>query len=192
VVLMDMRMPELDGHEATRRLKANPATKDIPVIAVTASSFRDQEERARAICDGFIRKPFNRAELVAVLKRFLKPAAFSSPGSATPAGTESAATDAGSAKLPSDWPAMIEQLRAEQAGEWAELCQTLELEPVEALGLRLQALGERHGAGQLQRYGQALFEQAQRFDLDQLPRTLQSFPAVIEQLAARATAAPTP
>ena len=71
---MDMRMPELDGHEATKRLKANPALKHIPVIAVTASSFREEEARARKICDGFIRKPFNRAELIAELKRFLKPA----------------------------------------------------------------------------------------------------------------------
>jgi CheY-like chemotaxis protein len=75
VILMDMRMPELDGHETTKRLKAHPALKDIPVIAVTASSFREEEARARKICDGFIRKPFNRAELVAELQRFLKPAA---------------------------------------------------------------------------------------------------------------------
>ena len=65
VILMDMRMPELDGYETTRRLKANAALKHIPVIAVTASSFREEEARARRICDGFIRKPFNRAELIA-------------------------------------------------------------------------------------------------------------------------------
>src|SRR5437763_10509638 len=71
---MDMRMPELDGYQATTRLKANPGLKDIPVIAVTASSFREEEARARKACDGFIRKPFNRAELIAELTRFLKPA----------------------------------------------------------------------------------------------------------------------
>src|SRR6185369_3652570 len=75
VILMDMRMPELDGYAATMRLKANAALKEIPVIAVTASSFREEEARARKACDGFIRKPFNRAELIAELKRFLKPAA---------------------------------------------------------------------------------------------------------------------
>ena len=47
VILMDMRMPELDGHEATKRLKANPESKHIPVIAVTASSFREEEARAK-------------------------------------------------------------------------------------------------------------------------------------------------
>src|SRR5260221_13541407 len=79
VILMDMRMPELDGHETTKRLKANPVLKHIPVIAVTASSFREEEAKARKICDGFIRKPFNRAELIAELRRFLKPAGLRPP-----------------------------------------------------------------------------------------------------------------
>src|SRR5213596_3071499 len=74
VILMDMRMPDLDGYEATAQLKANTALKYIPVIAVTASSFREEEARARKVCEGFVRKPFNRAELIAELKRFLKPA----------------------------------------------------------------------------------------------------------------------
>ena len=82
VILMDMRMPELDGHATTQRLKANPALQHIPVIAVTASSFREEEARARKICDGFIRKPFNRAELIAELKRFLKPASRHEPAPA--------------------------------------------------------------------------------------------------------------
>jgi len=43
---------------------------------VTASSFREEEARARTVCEGFIRKPFNRAELIAELRRFLKPARF--------------------------------------------------------------------------------------------------------------------
>ena len=52
VILMDMRMPDLSGCEATAQLKANPALKHIPVIAVTASSFREEEARARKVCEG--------------------------------------------------------------------------------------------------------------------------------------------
>src|SRR5512140_550376 len=69
---MDMRMPGPAGYPATTRLKGNAALKDIPVIAVTASSFREEEARARKVCDGFIRKPFNRAELIAELRKFLR------------------------------------------------------------------------------------------------------------------------
>src|SRR5262249_39921862 len=128
VILMDMRMPEMDGYAATKELKANAALKDIPVIAVTASSFREEEARARRACDGFIRKPFNRSELIAELKRFLKPAApFKVPAAAVvsaPPGGET--LDAVSADVLAKWPELVTRLRAEQDGAWPELCQTLE------------------------------------------------------------------
>ena len=73
VILMDMRMPELDGHETTKRLKANATWKHIPVIAVTASSFREEEAKARRICDGFIRKPFRVGDLIQTLRSVLSP-----------------------------------------------------------------------------------------------------------------------
>src|SRR5260221_13030477 len=76
---MDMRMPDMNGYEATAKIKANEALKHIPVIAVTASSFREEEARARKVCEGFIRKPFNRADLIVELKRFLKPARSAKP-----------------------------------------------------------------------------------------------------------------
>ncbi|HSH16378.1 MAG TPA: ATP-binding protein, partial [Verrucomicrobiae bacterium] len=92
VILMDMRMPELDGYQATKQLKAKEELKHIPVIAVTASSFREEEARARKTCDGFIRKPFNRAELIAELKRFLKLAKESSDASQKAASSTSEAS----------------------------------------------------------------------------------------------------
>jgi CheY-like chemotaxis protein len=187
VILIDMRMPELDGHETTKRLKANPALRHIPVIAVTASSFREEEAKARRICDGFIRKPFNRAELIGELKRFLKlgeksdtqrfmaaqPRPVAEAPSAAPVGT------------PDRWPELVLKLRAEQSGVWSELCQTLELTPVEEFATRLRSLGESYAAPSLQRYGKELFNQAQQFDLDRMPKSLEAFPQLIEHLAAQ-------
>jgi CheY-like chemotaxis protein len=58
-ILMDLSLPRLDGWEATRRLKANPATCDIPVIAFTAHTLPSDIERARAAgCATVIAKPF--------------------------------------------------------------------------------------------------------------------------------------
>src|SRR5215212_7264779 len=58
-ILMDLSLPQLDGWEATRRLKANPATSDIPVIAFTAHILPSDLERARAAgCATVIAKPF--------------------------------------------------------------------------------------------------------------------------------------
>ena len=58
VVLMDIQLPDMDGLEATRQLRADPRTRDIPVIAVTAYAMRGDEETMReAGCDGYITKP---------------------------------------------------------------------------------------------------------------------------------------
>jgi two-component system cell cycle response regulator DivK len=60
LILMDLQMAGVDGWEATRRLKADPTTKDIIVVAVTAHAMQPDEAIARqAGCDGFIAKPFD-------------------------------------------------------------------------------------------------------------------------------------
>ncbi len=72
LILMDLKMPVMDGYEATRRIKVDEGLRSIPVIAVSASAFMENEARAReAGCDGFIRKPFNEQELMTELGRFL-------------------------------------------------------------------------------------------------------------------------
>jgi two-component system cell cycle response regulator DivK len=66
LILMDLQLPGMDGFEATRRLKANSATRDIPVLAVTAYAMRDDREMARAAgCAGFITKPIDKTAFLA-------------------------------------------------------------------------------------------------------------------------------
>lgn len=85
LVLMDLALPKLDGWEATRRLKSDPATARIPVIALTGHALAGHAERAReAGCDSFITKPCVPDELVAEISRVL---GISSPSAhQTPAG----------------------------------------------------------------------------------------------------------
>ena len=181
---MDMRMPELDGAEATKRLKANPALKHIPVIAVTASSFREEEARARKICDGFIRKPYNRAELIAELKRFLKTAAAPK----TPAVPEpsSAAVAAASAPAPSEAvarrPSLVAMLREQEQTVWPRLCKTLATGEIEGFAQGLRRWAEQGHWPSLRSYAETLEQQVQEFDFSRLPQTLQRFPEVIEAL----------
>lgn len=72
LVLMDMRLPVLDGYAATRRLKSTPAGKKIPVIAVSASAFEEERNDILATgADEFISKPFRECELFASIKQLL-------------------------------------------------------------------------------------------------------------------------
>ena len=68
-ILMDMSLPELDGWEATRRLKDAPSTRGIPVIALTAHAMSDDRDRALAAgCDDYETKPIELGRLVAKLE----------------------------------------------------------------------------------------------------------------------------
>lgn len=72
IILMDMSLPGIDGWEATRRVKANPATRGIPVIALTAHAMRD--DRAKALgagCDDFDTKPVDLPRLLAKINQLL-------------------------------------------------------------------------------------------------------------------------
>ena len=65
LILMDIQLSGMDGLEATRRLKADPATRDIPVVAVTAYAMPGDREKALAAgCAGYITKPIDTATFV--------------------------------------------------------------------------------------------------------------------------------
>jgi two-component system cell cycle response regulator/two-component system cell cycle response regulator DivK len=72
LILMDLRLPGIDGLETTQILKHNPLTKDIPVWAITAYAMNGDEERARAAgCCEYITKPVRTLELANRLRAFL-------------------------------------------------------------------------------------------------------------------------
>ncbi len=71
LILMDLALPRLDGWEATRQLKSDPATRTIPVVALTAVAMRGDEEEARAAgCDDYITKPARPAIIREVVRKY--------------------------------------------------------------------------------------------------------------------------
>ncbi|MFZ5478371.1 MAG: response regulator [Myxococcota bacterium] len=75
LVLMDLGLPGMDGLELTRRIKADPATRALPVVAVTARVMQGDEERARlAGCDAYVPKPVDTRALRALVRSFVPPA----------------------------------------------------------------------------------------------------------------------
>src|SRR6185312_4306499 len=72
LILMDIQMPVMDGYEATRRIKADPALASIPVIAVTSYALSGDEQKARdAGCDGYIAKPYSPRQMLAKVREIL-------------------------------------------------------------------------------------------------------------------------
>jgi len=93
LILLDMRMPVLDGYQAAALLKQDPELRDIPVVAVTASVMEDDMARLGSNCDGYLRKPLSRADLIRCTMRFLPhtlAGAEPGPAAARPAGSAAA------------------------------------------------------------------------------------------------------
>ena len=72
LILMDIQLPIMDGYEATRRIKADPALRSIPIIAVTSYALSGEEKKARAAgCDDYVPKPYSPRQLLAKIRQYL-------------------------------------------------------------------------------------------------------------------------
>jgi two-component system cell cycle response regulator DivK len=72
LILIDIQLPGIDGYEATRRIKADPALRDIPIIAVTSYALSGDDAQALAAgCDAYVAKPFSPRALLAKVREYL-------------------------------------------------------------------------------------------------------------------------
>jgi len=72
LILMDLQLPLLDGYEATRRIKADPALHAIPIIVVTSYALSDDEGKAKAAgCDAYVAKPYSPRALLAKIREYV-------------------------------------------------------------------------------------------------------------------------
>ena len=73
LILVDIRLPVMDGYEVTRQLRGLPEFKDVPIIAFTAYAMKEDKEKAlKAGCDAYIAKPIIPEEFIKVVNGYLK------------------------------------------------------------------------------------------------------------------------
>lgn len=116
-VLMDTQMPELDGLEATRRLRRDPALASLPVIACSAGVYSEDRAKVRACgANGFVVKPVDIEQLVTTMAHWALPNVL--PSRAAPTAATRAMPETAKAPLakPDDWPGIagIDRVQAEQ------------------------------------------------------------------------------
>ncbi|MFC6669963.1 response regulator [Marinobacterium aestuariivivens] len=182
LVLMDMRMPLMNGYEATRQLKQDDSTRAIPVIALTASAMEQDAREIGLICDGYLRKPVSQQALVIQLGRFL----VHSVVAETPAPEETrpwpdkALNDTQKQRLTE----LLPRLRALQS-DCDTLCRTMSINDIEAFAQQMRTLASDYDYPPLEAWGRQLAEQSGLFDLDGITATLNSFGEQCRALEAR-------
>ncbi len=139
LILMDMRMPKLDGYDTTRRIKAHETGPNTVIIALTASTFEEERANILAVgCDDYLRKPVAPAVLLDKLSEHLSlDYVYENPAEISRAPSSSPQADAllfGLRQMPKDWTGELEQAAISADAEWiATLSATI---PADHIDLR--------------------------------------------------------
>ena len=167
VILMDIRMPIMDGYETTRILKSNPNTANIPIIALTASAIDKHCEQF----DSYLCKPINISELFNELSRYLQ-------------YTKNIQTS--NSYLPDrqniiDITILISKLEQMQP-ILQELTKVIEIDAIEKFANQIIVLGNTHNYKCLLNYAAQLIEFSKSFDIVNIENILADFPNLLKNI----------
>jgi PAS domain S-box-containing protein len=181
LILMDIKMPEMDGYEATKHLKDNPKTTDIPIIALTASVALNEKAKIEAHgFDGYLAKPVKISELLSELSHYLKctkKAYADEPQVAT--------TEADSILNPediADLPKLINKLKQEVIPLWKKASVIMEMGIIAELAEKIIELGKEYNIPVFVSYGEPLLESTQTFDIAYIQKARKEFPVLVKPL----------
>ncbi len=182
VVLMDIRMPEMDGRTALQEIHRTPGTELLPVIAVTASSMVDDEHMLRQSFAGYVRKPFTRQMLFHELAAFL-------PRCPERSAAPRVAPEIHRPDTPSLfelWPDLVQSLRYLEAVTWPAIRSSGAVSDVKSFAHQLLSLAQSRGCPPLRHYADALSQDADDYALSRIEKHLSDFPTLIKSIAERA------
>ncbi len=186
IVLLDMKMPRMNGLEATGVLKADPDVSAIPIVAITASAMEAEREQMEALVDGYLTKPVGKVDLVTELMRFL-PHELSTPVAETGPEQDAAATGELAIDLsPAQAADLLPDLR-ELVETCDDLSTTLSMDEIAQVGEKVRELGEGAGVTALVAWGDELAAKASLFDIDALGPLLSDFAGIVAQIESVAT-----
>jgi signal transduction histidine kinase/DNA-binding response OmpR family regulator len=185
LILMDVRMPRLDGRGALKKLRDLPQFNNTPVIAVTASSMREEEIELRRQFDGYVRKPISVEALAAEIIRVL-----GSRFSTKPVGQNvSADTPRNSAIPAATLDDLNTGLQIVHLHAWKQASTSLAHRDVLVFLEGIKKLALQVDVAELTAYGERLNTAVSRFDVIAMERELDGFPALIEQFHSHGTGA---
>jgi signal transduction histidine kinase/DNA-binding response OmpR family regulator len=192
LILMDMRMPGMDGYEAVRRIRAEEAIAATPVIAVSASIMNGEVDRIREVCNAFLSKPVRKDDLIRTMAEFLACRTVEDSEPPTPALLSNDPVPeeigAGSPEAVPDrqriekWKTLIEILDRRLNERSCEVGGVVVIDRLEVLGAQMRELGRIYEYPQLSEWADQLLAQAESIDVKGLPKTLERLPRLVEAL----------
>ncbi len=181
IVLIDIRMPVMDGRETRLQLKSMEETRNIPLIAISASSLLNSQAELKSLFDGFADKPLNRSRLFHELARFL-PSAEKQPAYEKLAGDDFDPAQSTDAEV-IDRDELLESLHELQSATWPQIARLVPAQATIAFSVRLSELAARHRSDILADYAKQIRRAAETLDLEKAGELLNTFPRVVQHLS---------
>jgi signal transduction histidine kinase/DNA-binding NarL/FixJ family response regulator len=175
LIMMDIRMPGMDGHQTLAGLRRTIGLELVPVIAVTASAMLDAENALKEKFSGFIRKPFSKHELFEELADFL-PRQETEPNGENPSPPQ---PEQPPQAVPEE---LLTQLRALLVEPWPAIRDSVAVNESRVFAQGLEGLGQRWRCQPLVDYAQKLLRDAENYAVTDLEKHLGEFSALVEQL----------
>lgn len=181
LIMMDIRMPGIDGYETAAEIRRCDAIADVPIIAITAAGMREDIEKiASSGFDAYLIRPYSKVALFDRLARFL----------GVNPESDSAAVVADEDRgmvlktvLSASWecpPGVGRLLHQKYLPAWEEIKKKRRIPDIKVFSENIRELGEQHGIGALSVYGQALWAYADSIDIARIHKTLTAFPALLD------------
>lgn len=180
LILMDLKMPLMDGYEATSIIKSDENLKKIPIIAFTASATKEEKEKILAAgFDHFLRKPIAQKDLTAELMLYLryKRKAVAIASEPISSGEELLDED-----FVARLPELLELLNGKFRTKWEAVRTTFVLGEITSFAREIRKVGKEYHVAQLTEWSEMLEEQALNFDMETLPGTLKQYDKIVAWL----------
>ncbi|OQX78184.1 MAG: hypothetical protein B6D64_07220 [Bacteroidetes bacterium 4484_276] len=181
LILMDIRMPVMDGVEATRILKSDRETSQIPVVALTASYRNNENDKIyKEIFDGYLSKPVSRSDLYQELMRFLNFVKIDIPDEVKTPHTESPEKEI--FLTPAQANKLIDEIGPNLQKQWKDAISYQMSDEIESFAANVKNTGIEFNIEALTEYGDNLLTYVDNFDLELMDKSLKGYPEMIKSI----------
>ncbi len=174
LILLDMKMPVMGGYEAAEIMKSNADLRDIPIVAFTASAMKEDREKISALCDGYLRKPCDKNDMVAIFMEFLPHQVKKDDRGSKLSSSEHVDFSKEEIKPPE----LVKILKTRET-YCQELLDRMAIDKIEEFGHELEKLGKTFNCKGLGLYGTQLYSAALSFEVERIQTLLKDLKAVI-------------
>ncbi len=176
LILMDIKMPEMSGYEAIDILHKDNQLKDIPIIAVTASAMKEDEDLMKELCKGYLRKPISKTDLILKLTEILPHTRFEEVVKEVVVKDEELI----SLTTLEQSPELLQILKSKQ-NLLKEISEQLAIDEIEDFAQEIKVLGNNYQCKPLIIWAEQLASAADSFDIDQIQKISRDMQDVLQE-----------